>query len=370
MILIKNGKVHIGNGQILENHDVLIENNLIKKVAQNIEVGGVKLIDATGNEVFPGFIDPISYVGCGSDASETTDTITPNMNVRYAFNPVEMAIEKLYKSGVTAVGSTTGSSNIISGQIAVFRTYGTNPKKMLVREGVALRGSVSESVKSTYGERNVCPKTRMGIFNILDSTLREAKEAKIEECDEKKLILKKALNKEIKVFITANTKMEIDALIHVLDQYDIDLVIVNAYEAHKSINEIKKSNTSIIIGDQIEMSVGLYKGTDLKQIADLQKEGKLVSFTAATETYNTGKEEYLWNAIEIYKSGVASEDVIKMMTLDAAKLLNVDDILGSIEEGKEADIVIYTNDPVKYYNARAKYTIIGGEIVYSEGGVQ
>ena len=370
MILIKNGRVHIGNGQILENHDVLIENNLIKKVSENINAEGAKVIDATGNEVFPGFIDPISYIGCGSDANEITDTITPNMNVRYAFNPVEMAIEKLYKTGVTSVGSTTGSSNVISGQIAVFRTYGTNPKKMLVREGVALRGSVSESVKNTYGERNVCPKTRMGIFNILDTALREAKETSIEDCDEKKLILKKVLNKEIKMFITANTKMEIDSLLHVLGKYDVELVIVNAYEAHKSMNEIKESNADIIIGDQIEMSVGLYKGTDLKAISQLQKDGKLVSFTAATETYNTGKEEYLWNAIEIYKSGVDSEDVIKMMTLDAAKLLKVDDILGSIEEGKEADIVIYTNDPVKYYNARAKCTIIAGEIIYSEGGNQ
>lgn len=377
MILIKNGLIHVGNGQVLRNKDVLIENNIIKKIDENIELNEeATIIDARGMEVFPGFIDPVSSIGTldmhfsYTDNEERSNPITPEMNIRYGFNFDQMEIQELYKVGITSIGASPSNSNVMGGQMAVFKTHAKNSNKALVRERVALKCSVTNLVKSTFGEKGMMPKTKMGIFYLLDSTLKKAQDYDGSQYDKQMEVLKKVLNKEMKLFITANTKSEIDALINVLEKYDVDFVICNAYEAHRSIEKIKQNKAGIVIGDLVYLSKLINMGTDLKALGNLIKDGHSVSLTMIPETYGSGREEYLWNAIELYKAGVCSEDVISMMTLQAAEMLNVSEVIGSIEEGKEADISIFTKNPIELYDAQVAYSIIGGEIVFQGiGGV-
>ena len=98
------------------------------------------------------------------------------------------------------------------------------------------------------------------------------------------------------------------------------------------------------------------------------KEGNFLSFTLTGDYSPSGKVKYLWNAIEFCKAGVKSEDIVTMMTLNPAKILGIDNILGSIEEGKIADIVIYTKNPIEYYDAKVTNTIVEGKVVYSQEG--
>lgn len=131
-MIIKNGNIHVGNGKILEGYDVLIEKGIIKKVTKNIYKDDDKIIDGKGMEVFPGFIDPVSSYGCmdiGSkikDHDEISDPITPEANIKYAFNHDEILLEELYKVGITAIGAAPGDKNVIGGQMAVYNTWGEN----------------------------------------------------------------------------------------------------------------------------------------------------------------------------------------------------------------------------------------------------
>lgn len=377
MLVIKNGKVHVGNGEVLENHDVLINNGIIEKVGKNLDLEGGKTIDAQGKEIFPGFIDPVSSYGCTDitfrvkDNDEISNPITPNAKIKYAFNHGEILLEELYKIGITSIGAAPGNLNIIGGQMAVYKTWGKNSIKMLVREPVGLKGAVTHSVRETYGKRNVLPMTRMGIFGelegLLEESYRKLANGEDEESIDTKEIVKRVLKKEIPLFITANTASEINALLNIVEGYDLDLVICGAYQADRCIEYIKGENISIVVGEQTDLTARNYNNTDLYKISQLQKEGNLVSFSLTSNYGPEGKVKYLWNAIEFYKAGVESEDVVKMMTINPAKMLGIDDVLGTIEEGKQADIVIYSNNPIEYYNSKALYTIVGGEIIYQEG---
>lgn len=370
MLLIKNGNIHIGNGTILNEHDILIDKKKILEIGKGIKREGSKIIEAKGKEIFPGFIDPVSHIGVldngatHSDNEESSSVKTIEMNIKYAFNPVDMELEELYKVGITSVGITPGNTNVINGTTAVVKTKGKSLTKMLVKENVALKCSVTNLVKKTYGEKNIFPKTKMGIFNILEEMLKN-KDTNIKK--EEKDIVDKVLNKEMPVFVTANTKQEIDATIKIAEKYNINYTICNGYQFGESMDAILKSNANFIIGEQILLSKGNYNKVALDKVNKLLEENKIISFTMTPESYGAGREKYLWNAIEIYKAGVKSEDVLQMMTLQAAKILGVEDKIGSVEVGKDADLVVYSNNPIECYRSRVIYTIIDGEIIYNEG---
>ncbi|NLV76445.1 MAG: amidohydrolase family protein [Tissierellia bacterium] len=375
-MIIKNGNIHVGNGKILEGYDVLIEKGIIKKVTKNIYKDDDKIIDGKGMEVFPGFIDPVSSYGCmdiGSkikDHDEISDPITPEANIKYAFNHDEILLEELYKVGITAIGAAPGDKNVIGGQMAVYNTWGENSSKMLLKESVALKGSVVNSVKETYGKRDVCPMTKMGIFNELEKFLLKSKMAlnSSNGVDDINNIIGKVINKEISLFITAVDSTEIKSLINIINKYDIKLVICGGYQADRCLDIISSTKASIVVGEQVGYNRRNYNNTNLYKIAQSQEDGLLISFSLTGDNGPEGKIKYLWNAIEFYKAGVEEEEVLKMMTLNPAKMLGIDNKIGTIEEGKQADIVIYSNNPIKYYNSKLKYTIINGEIAYHEGG--
>lgn len=376
MILIKNGKVHLGNGKILENTDILIKDGKICKVESDIDEKDVDIIDAKGKEVFPGFIDSITHWGClGStftdmDYEEKTDPVTPQMNIIYAFDAENCTIQELYKAGITTVGVSPSDSNVIAGQIAAFKTYGDSPYEMLVRETVALKGSVTSTVKKTYGDQNKAPKTRMGISSILKNALEEAKKydpSKEDVAkDEGKAILKKVLNKELPLIVSANTKAEIDGVINLFKDYDIDLTICNAFMAGKSKDSIIASNISLILGEQVNMQ-DHNDEIDLDKIIDIHEAGVNVSLSTACDMGAGGQEGLLWNAINVYKAGLDSEEVLKMITINPAKVLKIDDKVGTIEVGKDADVVIYTNNPIECFDSSITHSIIKGKIVYCKG---
>ncbi|MDD4781525.1 MAG: amidohydrolase family protein [Tissierellia bacterium] len=187
---------------------------------------------------------------------------------------------------------------------------------------------------------------------------------------EEKEIIDKVLNKEVPLFITAKTKAEINALINIVKDYDINLVLCNAYQAEKCIESIKEVNASVIMGEQIYLSKNVYNNIDLSKLVEMKTGNNAIGFTVTGDYGPSGKVKYLWNVARLYQSGIDSEEVVKMMTYYPAKMLGIDNIIGTIEAGKDADITIYSNNPIKYYDARNKYTIIQGKIVYKEGGCE
>lgn len=370
MYLIKSGTVHIGDGSIQENTDILIEGDKIIEVGIGIERQDAKVIDAANMHVFPGFIDPHSSIGAlgmptkNMDNREVSSPVTPEMNIRYSIDPDEVNAQELYKSGVTSLGITPDNTNVIGGQITVFKTAPMKIKKRIVREKVALKCSVEQPVKDEYGERKQLPMTRMGIFYLLEEAIRKAKSIKEDELSKSDRIILSAFDKgELPVFCAACTKGEITGLLHLLNNKNISLNIVDAFGFSDCIDEIKQTSANIILGNINNMSQLAKHNMDLSKVNELIQNGNLIAFSNTNGGRSEGREVFIWNGIEVYRAGVEAEEVVKMMCINPAKMLGVDDKIGSIEVGKDADISIFTENPVSSYAAKVVKSIVNGEVI-------
>ena len=371
MILIKDGTVYDGIGNILEDTDVLIEGKIIKDIGKNLVVSkDYEVFDAKGKIVFPGFIESLNVWGAmgpgwkDNDLGEHSDPITPEMNVVYSFDQDNMMFQRVFEYGITSAGITPSTSNVLGGYAAVFKTYGKHPYEMLVKEKVAMVGSISKNVKNLYGKRDMCPMTKMGAMALLQEALIKAEEYEGKEdkdFDIKSEALRDVVSGEIPLFINCNTKAEMDAIEFALKCFPIEIVFTGAFGLGDNTGSIMSNEYSIILGDLANGMASANSNVDFSSINKIIEDGIDIAISSCGDNMSSGKESLLWNAILCYKNGIDSENVLKMITSIPAKILGVDDRIGSIEIGKDADIVIWSDNPIKTYRAKVEATFINGE---------
>lgn len=378
MVLIKNGLIHDGKGGIYPDMDILIENGMFKEISQGIEAKeNMKVIDAKGKTIFPGFIDSLNHWGCkgpgwgDDDLSENSDPVTPQLSTVYSFDHESMVFQRVFEYGVTSAGIAPSTSNVLGGQVAVFKTYGTHPYKMLVKEAAAMMASISKATKQLYGGKNLAPMTKMGAVALLKQALMDginyepSKESTA--YDGKKEAMKKVTDKRMPLFINCETKSELDALELALKDFSVDIVYTGAFGVKHESGKIAEKKQGIILGDLTQAMTTVNSTVDFQEISKLMEEGVEVAISCCGDRTASGKESLLWNAILCYKYGLDSEQVLKMVTSIPAKLLGVDDQIGSIEEGKDADFVIWYQNPIETYSAVAEQVYINGENVLELG---
>lgn len=371
MYLIKNGNVHVGNGAVLSGCDILTEGKTIKAVGRGLSESDAQVIDATGCEVFPGFIDPVSSIGAMGipgryfDNDERTNPITPEMNLRYSIDPDEVNRQEFYKSGITAIGAAPTNNNLMGGQIAVCKTAPQKMGERLVKEHAGLKCSVTSSVKETYGDNSQVPMTKMGIFHLFEETLRAAREAEEEKRTDKQKVITDVFDKEsMPLFAAASTKNEIDGLLHLLKDEKVQINLVDAFCFADSLKQIKEKKVGMILGNVNNMSQIAKNGMDLSKLNDLVENGNRVAFTNTCGGWSEGREVFIWSAIEAYRAGVPAEEVVKMMCLYPAEMLGIEQRLGTIEAGKDADISVFSGHPVTTYAAKVVHSIVNGEVLF------
>ena len=371
-MIIRNGNIHTGDGEILLKTDLKISNGKIIEIGENIESAEEKEIDASGMELFPGFIDPVSCIGALGlptrymDNREATAPIHPEMNVKYSVDPDELSAQEFYKSGITTVGLSPDNANIIGGQTAVFKTPDMPFYERMVKEHAMLKCCVTSSVKSAYGEKNLLPMTKMGIFYLLDKLFCQLENKTEDKYDEKEKIMKKVLDGELPVCVSAEKQSEIQAVLHYLGGKNIPVTFIDCYDFHKCMKELMESRANIILGNIANLSKVAKHNMDMTKLKELIENGNLVAFTTSSGGWSEGREVLLWNAIAAYRAGVDAEDVVKMLTSNPAKILGVDDRIGCLKTGMDADISIYTGHPVTSYQARVAVSIVNGKVVYHE----
>lgn len=370
-ILIKDGNVHDGLGKVYEAWDVLIDDGKIIKLEKNIEDKADKIIDASNQEVLPGFIDPLTGWGCAAgrgqarDNDEKSDPLTPHLSAYYAFDPNAMMYQKLWEYGITAAGIAPSNSNLLGGQIAVFKSWGTGLEDMLVKENVAMKGSLTQ-FKDCYGSKNSMPMTRMGAFYMLENAVKKALSEKEEDLkDEKNIAFRKVLKKEMPLFMSCNTKADMDGVSKIFKDSDIELVLANCYGVDKSyINK----NCSIILGDLTDGFNRYNAHVDFDAILDMIEADKPVSLSAYGDTTSPGREILHWNAQELLKQAncrgrkLDPEKLLAMMSSIPAKMLRVDDRIGALKVGLDADVVIWSAHPLKWANAHPTTVIVSGQL--------
>lgn len=385
MILIKNGKIFTMAEKIYENGCVLIKDGKIAEVGESIEVTLTEedtLIDAKGLWVMPGIIDAHCHIGIieekkgkeGDDCNELSTTIMPQLRALDAINPLDPAFHNAIQAGITSVMTGPGSSNIVGGQFVFMKTHGRNIKDMVVLEPAAMKVSFGENPKNTYTDLSKPPTSRMAIAALLREELFEAlkyrdKKSKAQakgEDFEKDFQLESwipVLERKIPLKAHVHRTDDILTAIRIANEFDLDMTLDHCSEGHIIAEDIKESGFPAIVGpdmaarDKIEI-----KNADFKTSGVLAKNGVTV---AIMTDHPVTLIQYLPNCAGFAaKKGLGIEEGLKAITINAAKICRVADRVGSIEVGKDADIAIFSGNPMEVFT-HTMYTIINGEIVYT-----
>ena len=369
LFILKGGESWDGLGGDPYRADLLVDGGKIVQIAREINCEQAQQIDVEGCMILPGFIDSLNVYGCrgpgwgDNDLAEHTDPVQPELNVVYAFDQDAMNFQQLYRYGVTASGITPSVSNVLAGQAAVFYTYGRHPYQMLLKEGAAAIASVSEAPKKTYGSQNKQPMTAMGSFALLRQALQKARDYQPEKgYDAKCAALTAVLNGEQPLFVNCSTKGQMKNVLHLLKEFEqVKVVLTGAYGLDESFAEIADGRVSVVLGDLTD-AFNRYSGqVDFVALKNLMEQGAQIACACCGDGFGSGKESLLWNGIQWYKHGIPQNQVLCSMTSVPAKLMGVQELTGSLEEGKNADLVVWTANPITTYRAAVKAVYVKGE---------
>ncbi|MCQ6277774.1 amidohydrolase [Bacillus sp. EB600] len=370
-ILLKNATVFPITSDPFPNGDVLIDNGKIMKVGKYIATEtNVKMIDCGQLFLFPGFIDVHTHMGlydegtgwAGNDANETAEALTPHIRAIDGAYPFDPAFSDAVKSGITTVHIMPGSANVIGGTTSVIKTTGKNIKKMIVREIAGLKIALGENPKRIHSHGNNDSITRMGIMGMLREAFYSALQTDPNDIRNIPLIL--ALKREIPVRIHAHRADDIITAVRFAEEFNLDLRIEHCTEGHLIASELAGLGLKVSVGPTLtRRSKVELKNKTWNTYKELSSHGVEVSITT-DHPYTPIQYLNICAGIAV-REGLPEQKALEGITINPAKNLKVDQKLGSIEEGKEADLVLWTHHPF-HYLAKPKWTMIGGEIVFSQ----
>ncbi|MFO7814698.1 MAG: amidohydrolase [Halanaerobiales bacterium] len=381
MLLIKDARILTMAGKEYEQASILIEDKRIAKISENIEIKDeYQVIDAKGYIVIPGLIDAHTHLGIeedgvgweGQDGNEMTDPITPHLRAIDAVNPADNAIKEALKNGVTTIMTGPGSANVLGGESIIIKTAGNTVDEMIVKNPAGLKTAFGENPKRVYNEQNKLPSTRMGIAAVLRENLMKAedyikeKDSNQEEDkhfnrDIKMESLARVIKKEIPLKVHAHRADDIMTAIRIASEFDIDITLEHCTEGHKVAKEIAEANIPAVVGPSMTGRVKVeLSDLSFKTAGALAKAGVKVALMSDHPVIPT-KNATIYAALAI-KGGLNEKEALKAITINPAEILGVDDRVGSIEEGKDADLVIFNGDPLDISSDIIK-VVIDGEII-------
>lgn len=373
------------SGKNLNKGSILIEGSTISRIAEHIDakdnVDGI-IIDADGLLAMPGLIDAHSHIGIsgdkigsvGNDCNEVTEPVTPYLKAIDAINPMDASFHSAIEAGITSVMVGPGSSNIVGGQFVFLKTNGRCVDEMAVMEPAAMKVAFGENPKANYGQNNLMPSTRMSIGAMLREELFEAKKyfdqrqsalSNGEEFDSdfKLDAWIPVFEKKIPLKAHVHRADDIQTAIRIAKLFDLDMTLDHCTEGHLISDAIRASGFPAIVGPSLSArSKSEIQYMDFKTVGLLHKAGVKVAIT-------TDHPVSLIQSLPLCagiaaKEGLGIEEGLKAITINAAEICKVDSLVGSIQEGKAADIAIFNGNPMETFT-RCIYTIINGEIVYS-----
>ncbi len=378
-MIIKNGKIITVTGKTYENGDIIVEGGKIVEIGENLSHEG-EVIDAKGNYVLPGFVESHCHLGMwesgigfeGSDGNEATDPITPHLRAIDAINPMDETFEEAYSlGGVTTVASGPGSANVMGGQFCAIKTYGNVIDKMIIKEPLAMKIAFGENPKRFYAEKKQSPSTRLGTAAELRNILFKAVEYKNAKengenpkFDMKLEALIPVLNKEIPLKTHAHRADDIITAIRIKNEFGLNMTLDHCTEGHLIADYIKEQDMVAICGP----SFGHRTKFELQNLTFetpkvLTEKG--VKVAIMTDSPVIPLHHLNMCAALAMKAGMDEKEALKAITINAAEILNLEDRVGSLEIGKDADIVIWSKHPFDL-QAEPLYTIIDGKIVYKK----
>ena len=387
MILIKNGLVKTMAGEDIENGQVLLDGDKIAAVGKEVNApADAQVIDAAGCIVAPGFVEGHCHIGLdeeaigfeGDDYNEMTDPVTPQMRGIDGLNPMDEAFFDAYSHGVTTAVTGPGSANVVGGTFLAVKLCGKRVDNMVVKNPVAMKIAFGENPKRCYGaSQKKMPMTRMGTAALLRELLVKAQNYREEmdayEADPKnnkkptydcKLhAMLPVMRKEIPLKSHAHRADDIFTSLRIAKEFDLDITLDHCTEGHLIADELEKEGKGCLVGP----TFGAKSKFELKNKCwDTPK--NMVEHGLKTAIITDApviplKYLPLCAGLAI-NAGLDEQEAWKAVTINPAVITGIADRVGSLEVGKDADVVIYKGNPLTDLQYTTKYTLINGQIVY------
>ncbi len=395
-----NGKIVTCNKDetIIEEGIILVEEGKIVKIGKDFTIPeNYERIDVKGNWILPGFIDTHTHQGlfdgsvgwAGFDGNEMTNPNTAQVRAIDAINPEDPAFLEARVGGVTTIQTGPGSGNVIGGINTVVKTYHPSNivENLIIKDYSSLKTALGENPKRVYGSDKKMPSTRMGTAAVFrqafvdalnyNNKLRdyERKRKLFEEKKEEDKIplmpdrdlnkeaILKVLNEGIPVNMHCHQANDIITAIRLAEEFKYKLVLIHATEGHKVADYIAQRGIPCSVGP----SLVSFEKVELRNISFktpfiLWKAGVKISIQSDSFTRLCYFSLLPCMAV---KEGLPTNEALKAVTINAAEMLGLSERLGSIEEGKDADLVIWDKHPIEDFYAKNIMTIINGSIAYN-----
>ncbi|MBR2401295.1 MAG: amidohydrolase family protein [Lachnospiraceae bacterium] len=379
-MVIINGKIFTMEDKTIECGYIRTKGKFIEEVGDMSAYKKIKdeqIIDVNGAWVLPGLIESHAHIGIteekwgtiADDCNEGTNQVTASLRAMDAINPMDPAFHDAIKAGITSVMAGPGSANVVGGQFVFMKTQGRCIDNMIIKQPAAMKIAFGENPKTTYGDNNQYPSTRMAVAASLRSTLFQATQYKKDK--ESGNLAKEdfemepwipVLRKEIPMKAHAHRADDILTAIRIAGEFDVDITIDHGTEGHLIVDEIAASGFPVISGTALTARNKLeVQNMNFKTASILHKAGILFSVTT---DHPVALIQYLPICAGLaVKNGLPMEEGLKSITINPARICRVDDMVGSLKKGKHADIAIFTGNPMEVF-AKTLYTIIDGEVVY------
>lgn len=335
------------------------------------------ILDVHGALVMPGIVEAHCHMGIteekkgmeGDDCNETVDPITPQLRAIDAINPMDAAFNDALAAGITSAMIGPGSANVVGGQFAFIKTHGRCIDHMVVKAPAAMKVAFGENPKVNYSGQGKSPSTRMAIAAMLREELSKAKnyQQKREKNADEPLDFRyecwlPVLRGEIPLKAHAHRADDILTAVRIAKEFGLRMTLDHCSEGHLILDELKEAGFPAIVGPDMASRNKIEVQNMAFKTAGILAGGGIL--TAITTDHPVSKIQFLPICAGLaVKSGMSPEEGLRAITINAAKICGVDERVGSLAPGKDADIAVFTRNPMEVFT-ETLYTFINGKIVY------
>lgn len=385
MLYITGGKILTMAGRVYENGTIGIQNGKIAEIKEgSIHNAGCNcqknIINVDGAWVMPGLIEAHCHVGIseekkgmeGDDCNENVNPITPYLRAIDAINTMDAGFSDAVRAGITSAMIGPGSSNVVGGQFAFLKLFGRCIDDLIVKAPAAMKVAFGENPKVNYSGMGKSPSTRMAIAGMLREELfhareylKKKKENRNFEPDFRMEPWEAVFNGEIPLKAHVHRVDDIFTAVRIAKEFGLRMTLDHCSEGHLVADRLAQEGFPAIVGPDLSSRSKIeVQNVAFKTVGILQKAGMLTAIT-------TDHPVSLIQSLPIcagmaVKAGLPMEEGLKAITINPAKICGVADRVGSLEVGKDADIAVFTGNPMEVFT-KTLYTIIDGRIVYDAG---
>lgn len=377
-MIITNAKIITMTSEIIENGYIITEGEKIKEIGYMDDISDYdgEKIDALGLTLYPGFIDAHCHIGMwedslcfeGDDGNEETDPCTPHLRAIDSINPMDRCFSDAINAGVTTVCTGVGSANAIGGNFLAMKTAGSKRiDKLIIKSPIAIKFALGENPKSIYSDKNQTPNTRMATAAIIREQLMKTKryaeeiddyeksrgtddEYTMPEYDMKCEALLPLFSKKNKLqaHFHCHRADDIFTAIRLAEEFHLDYVLVHCTDGAVIADELVECDPKIICGPLFgDRSKPELHNHDISTPSILNKHK--LDCAICTDHPETPIQYLPLTAALAVRGGMEHEKALSAITKTAAKIVGIYDRVGSLEKGKDADIIGFKGDPLSIY---------------------